>query len=89
MVENTYDQRKPHCSKLKAIADLSLVTFYYILRVGEYKKTRVACSDGRSIRATRMVQFTVGNIGFFKDGKILTRHSPLHSLLKVDQCTLK
>jgi hypothetical protein len=35
------------------------------------------------------VQFTVGNIGFFKNGKILSRKSPLKELLKAAQCTLK
>lgn len=42
------------------------------------------------LRATRTVQFTVGNIGF-KDvhGKDIPRHSPLEILLQAHSVTMK
>jgi hypothetical protein len=73
----------------KAIADLSLIAFFYLLRVGEYTAPRMTTRNGRTVRATRTVQFTVGNIGFFRNGKILSRKSSLKTLLKAAQCTFK
>ena len=37
----------------------------------------------------RTKQFSVGNVGFFKDGKVLSRTSPLSVLLTADAATLK
>ena len=74
---------------LHAIGDLSLIAFYYLLRVGEYTKPKWVTINGTRKRATRTTQFSVGNIGFFKKGKILSRNSPLERLLKADSCTLK
>ena len=83
---NTNSQATAH---QKTIADLALTAFFYLLRVGEYTAPRYVTRNGRTIRATRTVQFTIGNIGFFKGGKTLTRHSDLATLLTADQCTLK
>ena len=74
---------------LHAIGDLSLIAFYYLLRVGEYTKPKWVTINGVCKRATRTTQFSVGNIGFFKKGNILSRNSPLERLLKADSCTLK
>ena len=74
---------------LSAIGELSIIAFYYLLRVGEYTKPRMAVYNGKTKRATRTIQFSVGNIGFFKDGKILPRRSKLNILLQADSCTLK
>ena len=49
----------------------------------------MAVYNGKTKRATRTIQFSVGNVGFFKDGKILTRKSSLATLLQADSCTLK
>jgi hypothetical protein len=68
---------------------LALIAFYFLLRVGEYTKPRMVIRNGTSVRATRTVQFTVGNVGFFKDGKIIARTSPLDALLACDAATLK
>jgi hypothetical protein len=57
--------------------------------VGEYTKPRTAIRNGVTIRATRTVQFMVSNVGFFKDGKIISRSSPLEVLLSCDAATLK
>ena len=73
----------------QAIGDLSLVGFYYLLRVGEYTRTRFTKINGRRVRATRTVQFCVKDVGFFKDNKILPRRSTLRNLLLADQATLK
>ena len=73
----------------QAIADLALTAFFYLLRVGEYTAPRMINRDGKLIRATRTVQFTVGNVGFHKNNKVLPRSSPLAMLLTADQCTLK
>jgi hypothetical protein len=43
--------------KDKAVADLSLITFFYLLRVGEYTAPRQTKRNGQLVQATRMVQF--------------------------------
>ena len=73
----------------KAVADLALIAFYYLLRVGEYTKPRFVTRQGKKIRATRTQQFQVKDVGFFKNGHILPRRSSLDNLLTADQCTLK
>jgi hypothetical protein len=73
----------------KTIGNLCLIAFYYLLRVGEYTKPRYATRKGKRIRATRTVQFTVGSVGFFKDGKVISRDAPLDILLACDSATLK
>ena len=62
-------------NKALAIGDLALIAFYYLLRVGEYTKPKFITVEGKKIRATRTVQFSVQNIGFFKYNKILPRSS--------------
>jgi hypothetical protein len=89
MAETAYNQLNNTTAEQQAIADLSLIAFFYLLRVGEYTAPRFVNNNGRTVRATRTVQFTVGNVGFFKKGKILPRSSPLNILLTADQCTLK
>ena len=75
--------------KEQAIGDLALIAFYYLLRVGEYTKPKFITVEGKNVRATRTVQFSVENIGFFKDNKILPRSSKIKDLLTADSCTLK
>ena len=73
----------------QAAGQLALIAFYYLLRVGEYTNPRYITRGGRRVTSTRTKQFTVGNVGFFKDGKILERTSPINILLKADAATLK
>jgi hypothetical protein len=73
----------------RAAGCLILIAFYFLLRVGEYTKPRTAIRNGVTIRATRTVQFMVSNVGFFKDGKIVPRSSPLDILMSCDAATLK
>ena len=76
-------------SKLKRAGCLTMVAFYYLLRVGEYTKPRYCIHQGKQVRATRTQQFCVRNVGFFKDGKIVPRSSPISVLLTCDSATLK
>ena len=84
MAEEAYYAHAIPYTLLQAIADLALIAFYYLLCVIEYTKPRMARCDGRQIQAARTVQFTVGSIGFFKNGQILVQQSPLDLLLTVD-----
>ena len=74
---------------IQAIADLALIGFFFLLRVGEYTRPRVVSRNGKTVSATRTKQFRVKDVGFFKDGQVLPRRSPLPILLTADQCTLK
>jgi hypothetical protein len=74
---------------IKASGCLILIAFYFLLRVGEYTKPRTIVRNGATVSATRTVQFMVGNVGFFKDGKIISRSSSLHILLSCDAAMLK
>ena len=73
----------------KTIADLALIGFFYLLRVGEYTRPRVVTRNGKQVSATRTKQFRVKDVGFFKNGQVLPRRSTLDILLTADQCTLK
>ena len=68
---------------------LVMVAFYYLLRVGEYTKPRTVLRSGKRVPSTRTKQFTIANVGFFKDGKILPRTSTLKNLLSADLAVLK
>ena len=68
----------------KATGELALIAFYYLLRVGEYTAARSS-----SPTAKRTINFRIGDVGFFKNGHILPRSSPLHILRSADACTLK
>ena len=70
-------------------ADLCIVAFYYLLRVGEYTPPRFIKRGTQIRRATRTVQFTIGCIGFFKNGKLIPRTSDLQTLLTADSATLR
>ena len=79
-----YTSTRTGSQKAKAAGELALTAFYYLLRVGEYTR---GCST--SSTSKRTVNFRVNDIGFFKEGKILPRTSPLSTLLTADACTLK
>jgi hypothetical protein len=75
--------------RLQAQGDLALIAFFYLLRSGEYTKPKKFRQNGAWKRATRTRQFRVCDIGFFKQGKILPRSSPLATLLTADAATMK
>ena len=45
--------------------------------------------NGKRVPATRTKQFVVGNVSFFRIGKIIKRNSPLDKLLMADIAVLK
>ena len=81
--------RKPTANELdRAIGDLSLIAFYYLLRVGEYtvKATRN--------NSKRTVQFRVADVTFFKKDtnnqlRQLSRTADDATILSADSATLK
>ena len=75
--------------ELRTAGCLSLVAFYFLLRVGEYTQPRTVLRDGKRIRATRTKQFSFSNVGFYKNGKVVKRQSSLDTLLSCDAVTLK
>ena len=81
--QNSRDEKK------KATGDLILIAFYFLLRVGEYTQPKFVYRNGEKRRTTRTKQFSVGNVGFFKDSKVVSRHSSLETLLSCDAITLK
>jgi hypothetical protein len=75
--------------KIAATGHLCLIAFYYLLRVGEYTRPRFTTSNGSKVRATRTKQFTFSNVGFYRDGQVVSRTLPLAELLQCDAATLK
>lgn len=75
--------------RLTATGELVLIAFYFLLRVGEYTKPKLVYKNKKKVRATRTVQFSVGNIGFYKDGKLVPRTSSQSVLESCDSATLK
>ena len=72
----------------KAIGDLALIAFYYLLRIGEYT------SKGRRNESKQTVQFKFEDITFFKknrngDLQCLPRTSPDELIATADGATLK
>jgi hypothetical protein len=74
---------------VKTVGCLTLIAFYYLLRVGEYTQPRFVYRHGSKVRATRTKQFIVGNVGFFLGNNVLQRTAPLATLLTASAATLK
>ncbi len=72
-----------------AVADLALIAFYYLLRVGEYTQGANKSNKVPKNNRKRTVNFRVKDVGFFKNGKQFSRHNNLEQLLQADSCTLK
>ncbi len=86
MFKKAQKQKHPHH---QAVADLALIAFYYLLRVGEYTVPHKHKTATPKNNRKRTVNFRVRDVGFFKAGKQLPRHSPIQTLLTADSCTLK
>jgi hypothetical protein len=72
----------------KAIGDLALIAFYYLLRVGEYT------IKGNRNHTKQTVQFRVQDVTFFKQDasgtlRQLSRFAPYDNILAADSATLK
>ena len=71
------------------MGQLIIIAFYFLLRVGEYTTPRYVTHNGKKEKATRTKQFIIENVGFFKNGQIISRTSDLDMLLSCDAVTLK
>jgi hypothetical protein len=72
----------------KAIGDLALVAFYYLLRIGEYTM------KGTRNETKQTQQFKLCDVTFFKRDKLgqlrqLPRDAPNHLIMSADNATLK
>ena len=72
----------------RAVADLTLMAFFFLLRVGEYTVKK------RKNGTKRTVQFRVKDVTFFKKGKDgrlkqIPRNAPEEEILAADAVTLK
>ena len=73
-----------------AVGDLTIIAFFFLLRIGEYTRPPIDLRTKQpKSNSKRTVQFRLGDIGFFKNGKILPRKSKLSILLTADEVTLK
>ena len=63
-------------NRIRAIADLIIIAFYFLLRVGEYTRPRQVRVNGKLQRATRTQQFQVKNVGFLQGWQGITTHGP-------------
>ena len=76
--------------QLQAVGDLSLIAFYYLLRIGEYTVKR-----DRSKRSKKQtVQFKLEDVTFFKTDKngimrCLPRNAPHSLIMTAESATLK
>jgi hypothetical protein len=68
-------------ARARAVADLIVIAFFFLLRVGEY--TLPAAH-----RHTRTVQFRCEDVRFWKNGRLLPHTSPLLLLCSADQVVL-
>jgi hypothetical protein len=74
--------------KVKAVGDLSLIAFFFLLRIGEYT------SKGTRNESKRTVQFRIKDVTFFKQDKNgrlrqLPRNASDEDILSADAVTLK
>ena len=66
------------------------IAFFYLLRVGEYTKPRMATQNGERVKATRTVQFRIQDIGFFNGNySVKATGSNLDELLACSSATLR
>ena len=86
LVETAYHQGTPQ--RQRATADLTMIAFYYLLRVGEYT------IKGSRNNTKQTVQFKYKDVTFFKKNKrgelkCLPRDAPAHLISSADGATLK
>lgn len=89
-------EKKSENECTKAIGKLTMIAFYYLLRLGKYTPIRGASSSQKSNKKkqsrkapkTRTVQFWVKEIGFWRENKILLHRSKLSELLSASSVTL-
>ena len=78
------------CTRTKAIADLTIIAFFYLLRVGEYTQPRYTTRNGKRVKATRTIQFRVKDVGFHAGQNVMDPHrTSLEQLLAFTSATLR
>jgi len=83
-----YSTNNNNATKLQAIGDMSVVAFYFLLRVGEHTH-RTKNSTKKSRRnLTRTQQFRVGDITFRRHGKVISNTADIRTLLSADEATM-
>ena len=75
-------------SKQQAIGDLSVIAFYYLLRVGECTFRTQKATRKCQRRRTRTMQFRVSDVTFRCNGRIIANNADLPTLLSADKATL-
>jgi integrase len=68
-------------SYARAVADLIIIAFFFLLRVGEYTMPL-------GNRRTRTVQFRLKDVKFWKNGTVVAHTVPLNQLNQCDMVTL-
>ena len=68
--------------RLTAMGELTLIAFYFLLSVGEYTAVK-----RRHASEMRTVQFTVGDVIFWRDGELL-RNSDTKSILTAEDAMM-
>jgi hypothetical protein len=86
LVEMGYS--KPGTAHTRAVGDLSLIAFYYLLHIGEYTL------KGKCNNTKQTVQFKLEDVTFYKrtrNGQLrcLPKNAPAHLILSADSATLK
>ena len=77
-----------NASKQKAIGDLSVIAFYYLLRVGEHTFQTKNSTHECQRRRTRTMQFRARDVTFRRNGNIIPNNVNLQTLLSADEATL-
>ena len=83
-----FGRRKRSSARDRAIGDLTLIAFYFLLRIGEYTMKR------NRNETKQTVNFRVADVTFFKkgeDGRLrqLPRDAPREEILAADSATLR
>jgi hypothetical protein len=85
LVEMGYS--KSGTAHTRAVGDLSLIAFYYLLRIGEYTV------KGKRNNTKQTVQFKLEDVTFYKrmrnELRCLPKNAPAHLILSADSTTLK
>ena len=86
LVEMGYS--KSGTAHTRAVGDLSLIAFYYLLRIGEYTV------KGKRNNTKQTVQFKLEDVTFYnktRNGQLrcLPKNAPAHLILSADSATLK
>ena len=72
---------------MRATGELTIIAFYFLLRIGEYTMSS-RIHERWDNRLTRTVQFTVGNVSFWREGLLLDITNAT-DISNADEATMK